>query len=93
MRVGVTKYGKLLGFELSGSVDGTGEHPRPLTNTVRTPTDKSVWGIYIYREREGGEREERERERREEKRREERGRERDDERGREREREKERRER
>ena len=30
---------------LAGSVNGTPAESRPLSRTVRTPTDKSVWGI------------------------------------------------
>jgi hypothetical protein len=48
LRVGVTKYCKLQGKLLAGSRQRSAAPGKaPWYNTVRTPTDKSVWGIYI----------------------------------------------
>ena len=33
---------------LAAAVDGLTDLSRPLTNTVRTPIAKAIWGIYIY---------------------------------------------
>ena len=40
----ITQHNKLHGKMLPGSVDGASHQARPLSNTVRTPTDKSAWG-------------------------------------------------
>ena len=45
LRVTLTVDCYLQQIMLPGIANGLGKDPRPFTNTVRTPTDESVWGI------------------------------------------------
>ena len=45
LRVGITKYYKLHQNMLTDRVDGTPNPARALTNTVRPPIAKAIWGM------------------------------------------------